>query len=70
MVSESVELRFFIDSNPYALRVSPHVPAVGDEVRFKGVVYVITRRVWIYDGPDPLVAFDMKEVTDSGSYVK
>lgn len=53
----SIEVSFFLDNRPYASRsYGVAISAVGDEVRFKGVVYQILQRIWIEDGEHRHVA--------------
>lgn len=61
---EKISIGFFLeDGSQYANRHSIHVPAIGDEVRFKNVVYKIGYRIWIYDEKYPRVALQMEKVT-------
>lgn len=54
------------DNRLFASRSVPHstkfVPCVGDEVRFNGVAYKITYRIWIYDEKLQRVALNMTKV--------
>jgi hypothetical protein len=57
-----IRIDFFWKGTQYAQRSSIHVPAIGDEVRFNGVVYKIVHRIWFYDGELPRVAISMKKI--------
>lgn len=59
-----VLVEFWLDDKPYAARTDKtgHVPAIGDEVRFKGVAYKIIYRIWIYDETRERVALNMERL--------
>ena len=51
-----VVMSFWIspDNRPYAQRTSDggDAPDIGDEVRFQGVIYKISHKIWYYDDQD------------------
>lgn len=60
---ESIRVDFWLDDKTlYAMEYTRYVPQKGDEVRFKGVVYKITYRIFIYDEKYPRIAVNMKMV--------
>ena len=57
-------IEFFIDGKLFAARtLSVLVPHVGDEVRFNGICYKVTRRVFIYDESIPMIGIDIRHLT-------
>lgn len=49
MLDPRIRLRYFIGSKLYTERLRLHIPRIGDEVRFDGVVYTILQLIWIED---------------------
>lgn len=45
------QVEFWIDGHKkYAMRhTTGNIPMIGDEVRFKNVVYKVVNRIWMYD---------------------
>ncbi len=56
----TIEIRYFLDGVEYAGRSRRWVPRVGDEVKFKQLVYVVKRVVWIENGMPAHVAIDIE----------
>lgn len=58
------QVEFWINGKEkYAMRhLKVSIPTVGDEVRFKNVVYSITNRIWFYDEDVYRVALSIVEV--------
>lgn len=48
-MNDKIYIRYFTASGEFANRIRNFVPIIGDEIRFKGVIYIIKKRVWIED---------------------
>jgi hypothetical protein len=63
--TNSIEVDFLLDGMAYAGRSVVHVPSVGDHVRFHGVLYAVTGRLWMYDVAPVSVALVIEHVTET-----
>jgi hypothetical protein len=55
----NIDMEFWLDDKLFASRSSSFIPSVGDEVRFKLIVYKVTHRLWLYDTKRPLIVIIM-----------
>ena len=63
MSNTAIQIDFWIkNKQKYAIRYSDHVPQIGDEVRFKGVAYKVTYRIFIYDEEYDRIALNIVPV--------
>jgi hypothetical protein len=59
-----IQVEFWIDDHIHAIRHTSLVPVIGDEVRFRDIVYKVHYRIWIYDDKLPRVAINMEKVEE------
>lgn len=65
MTDNKITTKYYLKGKLYASRTRNYAPVVGDEIRFNGKIYVITRRVWIEDDErysEFHCAVDIKEI--------
>ena len=65
-MSEFNLLEFYLDGKYFASRAKTEVPNIGDEVRFRSVVYRIINKVFIYDETMERIAFDIVKPVSVG----
>lgn len=64
MADNGIEIKYYIRGAEYASRIrSTNIPRKGDDVRLRGVLFIVTRVCWIEEAVDyPIVVIDLDEL--------